>query len=299
MIPLTEIYCLIDDFCKEFESFIEKNGLQDPNRKRNRSFSMSLSEVMTILVMFHLSHYRTFKDFYLNCIKREYRDYFPTAVSYNRFVELKEYAFMPLLILIKGLRGMPTGRYFVDSTKLPVCHNLRIKRHKVFKDIAHRGKTSTGWFFGFKLHLVLNDKGELMAFDLTSGNVDDRKPIQKLMKGLEGWLFGDKGYLGKDLKETLLKQGLEMITRVKKNMKAIKIPAFKEFLLSKRGIIETVIDQLKHLLQVDHSRHRSVMNFQVNVLGGLLAYIFKPRKVSVSFNRLNDLSPSIPLLTSN
>ncbi len=301
MIPLVEIFCFIDDFCKHFEEFMLSKGLEDPNRKRQRAFSMTLSEVMTILVMFHLSHYRSFKDFYLGCLIREYHWAFPKAVSYNRFVELKEIAFMPLTVLLMGLSGRKTGRYFVDSTKLPVCHNLRIKRHKVFKDVAQRGKTSTGWFYGFKLHLVLNDQGELMSFQLTPGNVDDRRPLTKLMKGLEGWLFGDKGYLGKDTAIELKKQSVELITRLRKNMKeAAPLCKFKEFLLSKRGMIETAIDQLKNLLHIDHTRHRSVINFQVNVLAGLLAYVFKPKKVAVAFNRLNDLKPyKLNLLTSN
>lgn len=299
MIPLTEIFCFIDDFCKHFEAYVEQKGLKDPNRKRKRSCSMSVSEIMTIIVLFHFSHYRTFKDFYLNCIQREYAHAFPNAVSYTRFLELKEQAFMPLTILIMGLSGQKTGRYFVDSTKLAICHNLRIKRNKVFKGFAQRGKTSTGWFFGFKLHLVLNDKGELMSFRLTPGNMDDRKPLQALAKGLEGWIFGDKGYIGHSIKDTLLQQGLELITRVRKNMNSEKLTAFKEFLLSKRNMIETTIDQLKHLLHIDHSRHRSVMNFQINVLGGLLAYIFKPKKVAVTFDRLNNLFLNSNLLTSS
>jgi hypothetical protein len=292
MIPLIEIFCFIDDFCKQFEQLMLSKGLEDGSRKRQRSFSMSLSEVMTILVMFHLSHYRNFKDFYFSCLLREYRWAFPKAVSYNRFVELEVMAFMPLIVLVMGFPGRETGRYFVDSTKLAVCHNLRINRHKVFKDVAQRGKTSTGWFYGFKLHLVLNDQGELMSFGLTPGNVDDRRPLTKLMKGLQGWLFGDKGYLGHEIATDLKKQGIELITRMRKNMKqAVPLCKFKGFLLSKRGMIETAIDQLKNLLHIDHTRHRSVMNFQVNVLAGLLAYLFKPKKVAVPFNRLNGLNP--------
>lgn len=291
MIPLIEIFCLIDDFCKHFEEFVRSTGLSNPACKRQRSFAMTLSEVMTILVMFHLSHYRNFKDFYLACLMKEYREEFPKAVSYNRFLELKEKAFMPLTVLLMGLPGHQTGRYFVDSTKLAVCHNLRISRHKVFKGIAGRGKTSTGWFYGCKLHLVLNDRGELMSFKLTPAHIDDRKPLKKLMKGLKGWLFADKGYLGQQITAELKKQGIELITRMRKNMKDISsLCSFKKFLLSKRGMIETAIDQLKNILHIDHTRHRSVINFQVNVMAGLLAYMFKPKKISVAFNRLNDLN---------
>ena len=148
MIPLTEIFCLIDDFFKHFDQAQNKYILPNPNRKRNKPCTICLSELMTIIVMFHLSHYRTFKDFYLCCLCQHYRKEFPRLVSYNRFVELMPMTFMPMVLLLKGLSGKQTGQYYIDSTKLPVCHNLRIYRHKVFKNVAKRGKASTGWFFG-------------------------------------------------------------------------------------------------------------------------------------------------------
>ena len=186
---------------------------------------------------------------------------------------------MPLTMILLGLTGLKTGKYYVDSTKLPVCHNLRIARNKVFKNCAKRGKTSTGWFFGFKLHLIINDQGELMSFALTSGNVDDRTPVLEMVKKLQGWLFGDRGYISGKLFEQLNKMGVELITRVKKNMKEKFIDPIKQQFLNQRGIIETIIDQLKNILHIDHTRHRSAINMQVNVLSGLLAYIFKPKKV--------------------
>ena len=291
MLPLTEIFCLIDDFVNTFQTAQEKNLLFNPKRKRKRAYKMCLSEIMTIVVMFHLSHYRTFKDFYLNCLKPQYNKEFPTLVSYNRFIELMPQTFTPLIILLNCLKGTETGKYYVDSTKLPVCHNLRIFRHKVFKDIAQRGKTSTGWFFGLKLHLIFNDTGELMQFCLTPGNVDDRTPVANMGKNLKGWLFGDRGYISQKLFKKLIEQGLELITKVKKRMKEKVIEPIKEQFLNKRGMIETIIDQLKNSLHIDHTRHRSVMNAQVNVLAGLLAYAFKPHKVSAKFHLLN-YSPS-------
>lgn len=290
MIPLVEIFCVIDDFCKQFENELSKYLLPNittKKRKRRNDSQMKLSEIMTILVMFHYSHYRTFKDFYLNCILMIHKRDFPKAVSYNRFVELMPMTFMPFFVLIAAVPGKETGKYFIDATKLPVCHNLRIPRHKVFKGFAKRGKTSTGWFFGFKLHLIFNDQGELMNFDLTSGNIDDRAVVEKMVKNLNGWLFGDRGYVSQKLNKTLADKGLGLITKVRKNMKEKIISPIKEYYLNKRGMIETIIDQLKNLLQIDHSRHRSTMNFQVNILGGLVAYIFKPRKVNVPFHALN------------
>lgn len=299
MIPLEEIFCVIDDFCKHFEQEQSKYALPNPKQKRKRSFQMNLSEVMTILTMFHFSHYRTFKDFYCNCILMHHKSEFPKAVSYNRFIELMPMTFMPFLVFINALTGEKTGRYYIDATKLPVCHNLRIYRHKVFKDVAKRGKTSTGWFFGFKLHLIFNDQGELMNFRLTTGNIDDRVVVEEMVENLRGWLFGDRGYISSKLNKILKNKDVELITKVKKNMKEKIIEPIKKYYLDKRGMIETIIDQLKNLLHIDHSRHRSIMNFQINVLGGLLAYIFKPRKVNVPFHKLNLTEYRRTALTSN
>jgi hypothetical protein len=296
MVPLLEIYCFIDDFCKNFELVEKQNCLPNPHRKRYRPCSLSLSEIMTIMVLFHLSHYRTFKNFYLENVCKYMRSDFPKLVSYNRFLELMPYALIPLAVLLHCCQGKQTGKYYIDSTSLPVCHNLRIARHKVFKDLAKRGKTSTGWFFGFKLHLVFNDQGELMACKLTAGNVDDRKVVEDLTRRLEGWLFGDKGYLSKSLEESLLNRGLQLFTRVKKNMKDKVISKVQQALLNQRGIIETIIDQLKSLCHIQHTRHRSPTNFVVNLLSGLFAYVLKPKKPAAKFGDLNNLNP---LLTSS
>lgn len=287
MVPLLEIFCVIDDFCKYFEKELYKNALSDQtnHKSRNRSHLMSMSEMMTIVILFHLSHYKTFKDFYRHDICGHYTKDFPKRLSYSRFIQLMPTLFMPLVVFLNGLKGKQTGKYYIDSTKLPACHNLRIYRHKVFKDIAARGKTSTGWFFGFKLHLIINDQAELMQFSLTPGNVDDRNKqvIDKLTEQLQGWLFGDRGYIGKRINHELKDKGLELITRVKSNMKEKIISPIKNYYLNKRNMIETVIDQLKHALTIAHSRHRSSINMQVNVLSGLVAYIFKPKKSGVSF----------------
>ena len=218
MVPLEEIFCFIDDFCKCFQQH-QGRLLPNPNRKRNKPCQLTVAEIMTILVLFQFSHYRTFKDFYLSCLIPHYKSAFPKLISYSRFVELIPYAIMPLLVLLLNTTGQKTGKYFIDATKLLVCDNRRIYRHKVFQGIAQRGKTSTGWFFGFKLHLIINEKGELMSFRITPGNTDDRTVVEQMAQGLEGWLFGDKGYIGKKLTQRLLDQGIELITRLRKNMK--------------------------------------------------------------------------------
>jgi hypothetical protein len=259
MIPLTEIFTHVDDFCKIFEEKIKEFAIENSyKRKRNKPLRMNLSEIITIMIMFHMSGYKTFKDFYINCVLDTYKIEFPRAVSYSRFVTLMQYALMPMTIFMLGVKGEETGKYFVDSTKLSVCHNLRISRNKTFKGIARIGKTSTGWFFGFKLHIVINNKGEIMNFRITKGNVDDRAPVEILMKNLNGWLFGDKGYISKKLSNTLLDKGVELITNIKKGMQKVFLEPAKKYLLKKRFVIETVIDQLKNRLTIDHTRYRSI-----------------------------------------
>ena len=293
---LTEIFCQIDDFCKQFDQDCTNFFLSSPTKKRKRSCSMSLSEIMTIMVLFHMSDYRTLKHFYLQSVQKDLKHYFPNAVSYERFVQLEQYALLPLTVFFHGIKSQETGIYYVDSTSIDVCHTKREKRHKVFSGLATKGKNSMGWFFGFKLHLVINNLGEILSATLTAANFDDRKPVSKLVEGLRGWLFGDKGYLGKEFMEKLKKQSIDIFTRVKKNMTERILEDSQKFFLSKRGLIETVIDQLKNCCQIEHSRHRKPENAFVNLVAGLIAYAFKPRKASIKGNKIN--YQKIPL-TSN
>jgi transposase len=167
---------------------------------------------------------------------------------------------------------------------------LRIQQHKVFADLAQRGKSSTGWFSGFKLHLVVNDRGELLNMALTPGNVDDRKPVPKLVKELFGKLIGDKGYVSQPLFELLLDTfNIQLITKLRSNMKNRLMPLADHLLLRKRSIIETIIDQLKNISQIEHSRHRSSINILVNVLCGLIAYCHQSKKPSLDLDKLSPL----------
>ena len=280
--PIEEIFCEIDDFCKEFYQDQTKYLLSNLNRKRNRYCRMSSSEIMTILILFHLSHYRTFKDFYHECVIKYWQSYFPDLVSYNRFLELKSFVVPILAVYMKYKSGAETGMYYIDSTTLKVCHNQRIHRHKVFDNIAKRGKSSMGWFFGFKLHLVINHKGEIMSFCLTPGNIDDRKPMESLLKNLKGTACGDKGYISKIKTQTLFEKGLNFVTKTKANMQKIARTNLEKYLLAQRSIVETVIEQLKSICLIEHSRHRKPDNFLANTLSALIAYTIKPRKPSIN-----------------
>ena len=286
---IISIFCELDNFCKELNSYFEHSMLPCEKKKLRLepSRSLCLSEIMTICVAFHLSGYRNFKWYYTRLIAKNYRKFFPKLVSYNRFVELMSYTAIPLTLFmqIKG-KGKCTGISFIDSTTLDVCDSHRIPQHKVFQGIAQRGKSSTGWFYGFKLHLTVNECGEILNFCLTPGNVDDRNPkvIEQVTKNVYGKLFGDKGYLSQKLMEELLKKDVELITKQRKNTKNHKLLQFSDrLLLRKRAIIESVNDFLKNICQIEHSRHRSGCNFITNLVSGLVAYSFLPKKPSIQF----------------
>jgi hypothetical protein len=280
-----ELFCGVDDFCLDFEPEFNKRLLEDGTRKRIRKSKLSLSEVMTIIIWFHRSGYRTFKDYYTKEVCTHLRWAFPDLVSYNRFVELMSGALLPLCCYLRTRKGNCSGISFIDS--MP-CHNRRIKSNKVFSHVAKRGKNSMGWFYGFKIHLIVNDRGELLAFRLTPGNVDDREPVPDMVKDIFGKLYGDKGYISQKLFDLLFGQNIQLVTKIKRNMKNRLMPLFDGLMLRKRAIIETIHDQLKNISQIEHSRHRSVVNFLVNAISALIAYSHKEKKPSLNI-RANDL----------
>ena len=283
---LTAIFCDVDDFCMEYEKYCKIHMVMDEKQNVPQT-SMTLSEIMTIAIYFHLSHYREFKWYYLEYICGTHKDCFPKLLSYNRFVEIMQSVAAPLtLYLMKHGFGKCSGISFLDSTTIDVCDNRRIHSHRVFEGLAKRGKSSTGWFFGFKLHLVINDRGEIIACCLTAGNVDDRdwSVISKLTKGMFGKVSADKGYLSAELFEKLYSNGIQLVTKIKKNMKNKLMDYTDKILLRKRAIVECVNDFLKNICQIEHSRHRSVANFIVNIISGLVAYAFLPKKPSLSLD---------------
>jgi hypothetical protein len=274
---LLELFCEVDDFLLSFEPYWKASQVQ-AGKQRERAGQLCPSEVITILIHFHQSHYRTFKAYYTEHVQVHLTNEFPQLVSYSRFVALIPAMMVPMLAYLQSRFGACTGISFIDSTSLEVCDPKRISGHRVFAADARRGKTSMGWFFGFKLHLAVNDRGELLACCLTPGHVDDRTPVPQLVKRLRGKLFGDRGYISAPLTQLLFEQGLQLITRLRKNMKNHLMHLSDKLLLRKRAIIESIIDQLKNISQIEHSRHRSPMNFVVHLVAGLIAYSHQDKK---------------------
>jgi len=290
-----KLFCDVDDFCLVAEPLWLQRLLADGRRRRNRKGRLTASEIITILIAFHQGNFRNFKHFYL-MLGISHSPEFPDLVSYQRFVELMPSVLVLMCGYLKSRFGPCTGISFIDSTALAVCGNKRIKRNRVFHGIARIGKTTMGWFFGFKVHLVINECGELLAFQLTPGNTDDRCPVPSLTKRLVGKLFGDKGYISSDLFDLLWPRGLQLVTHIRHNMKNALMPLIDKILLRKRSLIETVNDQLKNIMQIEHTRHRSPTNFVVNLIAGLIAYTHQPKKPSLRLGPDAANAPSLLFL---
>ena len=280
---ITELFCFIDDFCQIYEDY-ERKRLLPSNKHRNRSNNLALSEMLTIMIMYHTSYAKNFKYFYKTYVEYLHKDDFSGSLSYNRFVELMPRLFIALSVLIHCLLGEKTGTYFIDSTTIKACHNKRRYSNKVFRGLAKSSKSSMGYFYGFKLHLVINDKGEFVALKITKGNVDDRVPVPDLTKELKGLIFADKGYIKQKLFVQLFENGLKVIHGIKKSMANKLMDLNEKMLLRNRNIIETVFDYLKNKMNLEHTRHRSPINAFVHILSTLVAYSLKKHKPKIRHN---------------
>jgi len=285
---ITEMFCFIDDFCKAVTDYVQQHQLDEkPHRKPTRVSGLSMSEMVTILLLYHQSPCKHFKIFYASYLQL-YRAEFPKLVSYNRFIQLKPRTVFYLIVFLQWFfeQSENTGISYVDSSPLAVCHSKRIFQNKVFKGIAKLGKSTKGWFMGFKIHLLSNEKGHLQNVKFTAGNIDDRVPVPELVKNLKGLLFADKGYIKKELFDTLYAQGLKLVTGIKKSMKNKLMPWIEKILLRKRTVIESIFHILKNTFEIEHTRHRSVANTFVHFVSTLLAYCFKTNKPAIKYSYL-------------
>lgn len=278
---LLALFCSVDDFCQESLPLLRAKSLAVPV-KRNRARSLCESEIITLLIAFQQSKFRDFKTFYLGFVHSHWYKQFPKLVSYNRFIEFVPSVLVLLAAYLRSLFGRCKGVSFIDSTALKVCHNRRIHQHQVFAPVAKRGKTSMDWFFGFKLHLAINHQGEIINAVLTTGNVHDVVPVPNLLQHCFGKVYADKAYLSESLRQSLAMQGIELITKLRKNMPKRPLPQIDAWLLKKRALVESVIDQIKNISQVEHSRHRASTGFVANLLAALAAYCHQEKKPSLA-----------------
>jgi transposase len=285
-LELISLFCAIDDQCKGITDEVNKIQTDSTSSQRwwtTRKPGLALSEIVTITCLFHKSRYRTFKDFYLCLVLGSLKVFFPKVPSYSRFVSLMKGAIFPLFLVQHVFRGDCSGVSFIDSSVLSVCHICRSRAHKTFRKIAKKGKTSTGWFYGMKIHLIVNHQGEILAWMLTSGNISDLNPVESLCNECFGKLIGDKGYISSTLFRKLFERGIQLITRIRSSMKNCLMDLWDKALLKKRSLIESVFNQLKHGCQIEHHRHRSPINFLVNLIAGLVSYSLSTNKPTLEF----------------
>jgi len=278
---LISIYCQVDDFCQSFLPEYEAQPLSDGSSKRRRARRLDRAEILSLVIFFHQCRFRNFKHYYTQFVCVYLRSYFPGLVSYSRFIQWLPSEMMLLMhFVMNRCLGNPTGTQYIDSTPLVVSHNRRIHQHRTFKGLAKRGKSSTGWFFGFKLHLIINELGEIISFMITPANVSDVKSelVEKLCQSLWGQLFGDKAYISKKLKQKLKDRGIELISKLRKNMKKQVIPLMDTLKLAQRSVIECTVDALKNQAYAEHARHRSFHGFIINVLAAIAAFAFQEKK---------------------
>ncbi|AIL12670.1 hypothetical protein IM40_02655 [Candidatus Paracaedimonas acanthamoebae] len=286
-IDYDRLFYFVDNFCKGFEPWYKKQLVSGHLMRRRREGHLTLSEVLTILIAYHQSGMACFKYFYLD-LCRYHRHLFPRLVHYDRFTSVIKQVFPALICFLKSLTGESTEYLFIDSTPMAVCHNLREKKHKVFKGLAAKGKTSTGWFFGLKIHLILNTHGEIVRLAITPGNVNDKTPVAEMVRGITAKLIGDKGYLSQKLFSQLFEKGITLITKIKRNMKNILMETVDKLMLMKRSFIETIFSSLKSLNTLIHHRHRNPINAFTHLLAGLINYQIRHDKPSLhSMLKLN------------
>lgn len=270
---ITKLSKFLEEFCEIYKEW-ERNNRIGYVKKRHREGKMSLKDMLLVVIIFHYAGFMTFKHYYLFGVQQIYRKYFGDIVSYARFVYLKPRLILPLCILFHMLKGKKTGLYFVDSTKMIVSHNKRTGSHKVFKELANMGMSSYGWFYGFKLHMIINEHMQIVAVKITKANVDDRKGLKGIINGFEGFVYGDKGYVGAEIFDFLKNKGITLITKIKRNMTNKLISLSHKMNLRRRSIIESAFNVLKNNMHMEHTRHRSPFNFIVNTISALIAYNF-------------------------
>ncbi|MEM1358236.1 MAG: IS982 family transposase [Bacteroidota bacterium] len=260
-----------------------------PSQRAAFGFSsrMSISEIASILIFYHHSEYKNFQYYYHSMVELELRHYFPCLLSYKRFLRLIEHV-LPYMLAFRHWQCRQselTQLYFIDSKRLPVCHNRRIASHRVFRGIAQRGKSSTGFFYGFKVHLIINNLGQIMQFAFTPANVADNNHdlLRQLSQGIKGRCYGDKGYVS-SIFEELFQKGFRLVAKLRDNMKNKLCEIQDRYGMAKRGLIESVNDLLMTICDIEHTRHRKPENAFTHMAAALVAYGYLDRKPKVQFS---------------
>ncbi len=266
---IVEVYCLVDNLVKFLTPKIKKSLAGRPG-------NLTTTDYVVLAIIKQQIGIKTVKQFY-EVAKNAYASCFPAFPSYQQFNHGIKSTFQFFIaiswILMQRVRRKGRKYHFVDSTPLEVCSNQYRFSAKLFKGLASAGKNMHGWFWGFKLHLIINDNMEIESLKITNGSASDISVLDKVfVEGIKGILIGDKGYVGEEKGIELAKNKLLLITKPRKNMR--KLPATKEmnYLLSKRQSIESVFSALKYRLSAVNTFARSAESFFVSVFSAITAY---------------------------
>lgn len=266
---IVEVYCFIDNFVKMIESKKAKSLV-------GRKSMLTKTDYITLAIFKQDHGIKTTKQLYEFVRDYMQKDFLPLP-SYQQFnhgiKSTFRYFVIIAWILTKMTRKKGARYHIVDSSPLPVCNNQYRFIAKLFKGFARSGKNLNGWFWGFKLHLIINHNMEIEAIRISGGSTSDIDALNDdFIEGIKGWLIGDKGYIGQSKARQLAKKGLKLVTRSRKNMKKVPALPIHNYLLSKRQAIESTFSYLKHRLSVLNSYARSVEGFFVNVFSAIITY---------------------------
>lgn len=271
------------EFCHAFENnyytFLKMAGF----KKRLRRSRMELAELLTMQIWFHFSGFKNFKKYYKDYVLKHFKDCF-FLVSYAQYNKMANEIPFLLDLFLKSRLKKNDSIFFIDATSLAICHPVRARHNQVFAKEASFGySTLHGQFFGFKLHLIVNHKGEIANYALSSANHHDSQYMIDLSKGLEGLLCGDKAYISDERRQKLAKQNLKLLTETRKNMHYKNIfCGIEKFIMGHRNLIEAVFNKLKNVFHIQTNRSRSVCGFMTHCISALLAYTFDPKKPAIA-----------------
>lgn len=279
---LIEIYCYVDNFIKR---------IQEKNVNIGRPGVLNISSYITLSIFKNMYGIKTNKQLY-EFTKQYLQKDFPKLPSYQQFNDgisrYWRYSIALLYCMTRSIRANGHDVHFVDSTALPVCKILREKYAKLFKGIAKKSKSTMGWFYGFKLHLIINQNMEIEAIKFSDANTHDLTVLDgDFIDQIKGFLVGDKGYLSKKKSQILSTQGILLFTKQRKNAQT-KLPATRQQLrfIRQRLKIEATFHLLKNNFSLVSSFARSIQSYFANVCTSLLAYSISKAKKLFDFDFL-------------
>jgi hypothetical protein len=289
---LITLYCIIDDFINTLVKTDDGHKmLSEWKAKRGPQRRLSLSEVLTLNILRFSFHVNDLKAF-VRLSNSAYKSYFPQLTNYENFLKATNRSFPFFVLLLKYLLELnrlvsKDGVYFFDSTALSVCYNWNIATHKVTKDFAARGKTSKGWFFGFKLHGACDSKGNLVSLRFSPGNEHDSRHAEYLTEGLGGLFVGDAGYLLKqEVFQRLFEKHKRILAASRKNMKRLMTQE-QGIMLSKRSAIETVWGVLQERYGLVYHLARNMTGLFRHYCCSLVSFLMQPFLSSYSIKLLD------------